>query len=69
MIVKRFVTTEIGLEKKCGRCGEYWPADGEFWYSEGTRGLSKWCKACYEEWRKERRKRKEENAQSQTATA
>lgn len=41
------------LEKRCSRCNDHWPADSEFFFSNGTAGdgLSKWCKACYVEWR------------------
>lgn len=44
---------ELGAERCCSRCREWWPADGEFFYtSSGTRdGLHDWCKACYREWR------------------
>jgi len=24
------MTTDLGEEKRCARCGEYWPADEEF---------------------------------------
>lgn len=44
---------DLGLEKRCSRCQEYWPADTEFWFSEpqSAGGLSSWCKACFREWR------------------
>jgi hypothetical protein len=37
------------LEKRCSTCGDYWPADNEFFYADrgdpdGTGGT---CKACY----------------------
>lgn len=58
---REVVVTELGREIKRNRCGEFWPADLEFWYSEGKRGFSVWCKACYREWRNERnRKRRTE---------
>lgn len=42
--------TELGTELLCTRCGEYWPADREFWFM--TRGdPHSWCKACYVEYR------------------
>lgn len=46
--------TAIGREKYCSRCNEHWPADSEFFYTQPTRkdGLSDWCKACYQEWKR-----------------
>lgn len=40
-----------GPEKLCLVCGEWWPADGEFYYpSKRTAdGLFYCCKACYRE--------------------
>lgn len=38
--------TEIGDEIKCSRCGEFWPADGEFFFMNKGKPHS-WCKACY----------------------
>ena len=45
-------TPLIGLEKRCPRCNEFWPADTEFFYSVPSKrdGLNDWCKACYREW-------------------
>lgn len=39
------------LEKRCAQCLEYWPADGEFFYSDSGKGdgLNRVCKACYVE--------------------
>lgn len=38
-----------GTEKLCSRCEEWWPADGEFFWSDknGLLGLFYCCKACY----------------------
>lgn len=38
-------------EKLCNKCGEWWPADLEFFYSEpkAAGGLYYACKACYRE--------------------
>lgn len=38
-----------GLEKRCCKCREYWPADSEFFYSAKGRAddLRDDCKACY----------------------
>lgn len=40
--------TEIGQEKRCITCGEYWPADAEFFEAaKKTRDrLSQRCIAC-----------------------
>jgi hypothetical protein len=40
------IETELGTEIKCASCGEFWPADPEFFYFSGGRPHS-WCKACY----------------------
>lgn len=48
--VTRFRESELGLECRCSRCGEYWPADEEFFYM--LRGKPHcYCKACYIEHR------------------
>ena len=46
--------SEDGLEKRCTRCNDWWPADGEFFYSNPRHvaGLADWCKACYSEHRR-----------------
>lgn len=41
----KFVVTEIGLEKLCTLCGDYWPADTQFFYPKAGK-LSSECKAC-----------------------
>lgn len=38
--------TELGDEIKCSKCGEFWPADAEFFFMNKGRPHS-WCKACY----------------------
>jgi hypothetical protein len=37
------------LEKRCAQCHEYWPADGEFFFTgrHYPDGLHCYCKACY----------------------
>jgi hypothetical protein len=35
-------------EKRCTKCGEYWPADLEF-FSRKQNGLHSWCRACLRE--------------------
>lgn len=56
LMVKRLASgkyrlTAVGLEMRCPRCGDYWPADTEFFYSRICEpcGLFQWCKACYME--------------------
>jgi hypothetical protein len=44
--------TWLGLERRCARCGEFWPADTEFWHPLKRAdhiGLHSWCRACYGE--------------------
>lgn len=52
----RCIVTELGTEKRCPRCNEYWPADTDFFYSQKGKkdGLHDWCKACYTAWREAR---------------
>ena len=47
-ILKR---TELGLERMCIICEEFWPLDGEFFYRDrsGHAGFMPRCKACHEE--------------------
>jgi len=42
----------LEAEKQCSGCGEWWPADREFFHSrpEYKDGLDYRCKACYREW-------------------
>ncbi len=50
--------TEIGLERQCTKCHDWWPATREFFYATGRADhpkLHSWCKACYEEGRKDKR--------------
>lgn len=48
------VSSEVGPERKCNGCGEWWPLDGEFFYRHvyGFRGFQAICKACRSERRK-----------------
>jgi hypothetical protein len=51
---------ELGLQKHCPRCDDWWPADAEFFYSHKRRGrveLDTWCRACWQEYRAEYKKR------------
>jgi hypothetical protein len=38
--------TELGEEVQCTKCGEFWPADAEFFFFSNGKPHS-WCKACY----------------------
>ncbi|KRI46501.1 hypothetical protein APC42_17400 [Acinetobacter pittii] len=53
----KYIETELGKEKLCKHCQEYWPTDSEFWFmvkekrKDGTivyRPDSA-CKGCYDE--------------------
>ncbi|MDV2469814.1 hypothetical protein QR674_12570 [Acinetobacter chinensis] len=49
--MKIYVHTDLGTEKRCTRCHEYWPLDEEFFYKNGFKSaVQQWsaqCKACY----------------------
>lgn len=40
------IHTELGREVRCAKCGEFWPADSEFFFF-GKGKPHSWCKACY----------------------
>ncbi|ASN71614.1 hypothetical protein 2F1_13 [Uncultured Caudovirales phage clone 2F_1] len=50
---KIYIHTELGIEKRCTCCNEYFPFDDEFFYKNGFKhGIQQWtarCKACYVE--------------------
>jgi hypothetical protein len=50
---KYALSPAVGLELQCARCGEYWPADTEFYYAARSApgGLHSYCRACYREHR------------------
>mgnify|MGYP001572882745 CR=1 FL=1 len=54
-----YILTELGREKRCPHCGEYWPADREFFWprlSGPKAGLLRpWCHACEEEYKRARK--------------
>lgn len=41
------IVTELGPERQCGKCGEFWPDDREFFYMQSGK-IRQPCKACYE---------------------
>lgn len=51
--IPKYIQTELGTEKYCKGCGEYYPADREFFCTtsyvkkDGTRKLSALCRDCY----------------------
>lgn len=56
MKLPKFIETELGKEKLCIECQEYWPLDKEFWFTyrnklnkQGIRtiGYEAACKCCY----------------------
>jgi hypothetical protein len=52
-------------EKKCTRCGEYWPADEEFFrmlHRYGSHSLASWCRACETEQKAEHRRQQAQEA-------
>lgn len=56
------------LERKCGKCGEHWHADTEFWYrGDNAFGLQGWCKACQEEHRRFKRAQAREQKAAEAA--
>jgi hypothetical protein len=48
--------TELGTERLCAGCLEWWPEDEDFWYYQRGRILGR-CRACWSERRIEGRKR------------
>lgn len=43
-------------ERRCVRCGEWWPADEEFFYRLSDGRLHSYCKACCTERKAELRR-------------
>ena len=49
------IETELGTEKQCITCGDYYPATKQFFFGtgrnkkDGTACLEANCKACYKE--------------------
>lgn len=52
MKIKKLRQTELGIERLCARCKEWWPFDNEFFYPTIA-----WCKACWNQYCHERRTR------------
>ena len=51
----KHIETELGTEKQCITCGDYYPATKQFFFGtgrnkkDGTACLEANCKACYKE--------------------
>lgn len=60
----KVIFSAVGREKNCAKCKEYWPADNEFFHTNPSRsdGLQQWCKACYAEWQRNNRLKKQEES-------
>lgn len=42
--------SDLGIEKRCTRCGEFWPVDDEFFSVQREPGgarASAYCRACF----------------------
>jgi len=52
--MKRTIETELGTERQCARCGEYWPLDPEFFNKKGE-GWHSYCRGCMTERKRELR--------------
>lgn len=38
---------ELGVQKRCPQCGDWWPAmDPEFWQQSRNGSWHSWCKDC-----------------------
>ncbi|MEQ4538046.1 MAG: hypothetical protein ABN479_03785 [Billgrantia sp.] len=44
----RLANTEIGPQRLCSKCNEWWPDDAEFFYQSNGKSRQP-CKACYAE--------------------
>ncbi|SHO58772.1 hypothetical protein [Vibrio quintilis] len=51
------IDPEMGLEKFCPHCQEFWPQDTLFWTISRSEpdGLQCWCRACQLEYKNARR--------------
>lgn len=51
------IETELGIERLCTRCQEFWPRDAEFWFLRADGRVLGHCKACFYELRRAKRDR------------
>ena len=61
------IAWDIGLEQQCSSCGDWWPADAEFFYvrADRRRQLASVCRACtvhYQRHYNRRRRQERTNA-------
>ena len=42
-------TTDLGTERLCKRCGEFWPEDDTFWFYDKHGWVMTPCRACWSE--------------------
>ncbi|MFZ3487260.1 hypothetical protein [Vibrio harveyi] len=54
---KALVDSELGLQKFCPRCSDFWPQDTLFWSISPREadGLQTWCKACQSDYKQSRK--------------
>lgn len=58
----RIIQTELGTEKYCTRCDDYWPLDSEFFYWNSSKNSYEcWCIACYRDWRRKKEDERNKN--------
>lgn len=49
--------TELGVERYCSWCEEWWPFDREFWYFRHDGKVMGRCRACWVEFNHVRRRK------------
>lgn len=54
--------TELGMERLCRRCGEWWPVDASFWYFDRKGNVMGRCRACWSERNRSHHQRRKESA-------
>lgn len=47
------VDAELGIERRCFACGEWWPQDAEFWYFDRAGQVMGRCRACWSDRRRD----------------
>ena len=54
---RRYILTELGLEKLCPKCREYWPLDSEFYHCNLNGVMPGYCAGCEAEWKRDKKSR------------
>jgi hypothetical protein len=49
------MVTELGEERRCFDCGEWWPVDETFWYFDARGKVMGRCRACWVDFNRSRR--------------